>query len=260
MLTLFAAIVLTSPADGQRTAPADPQRVKAAVAELQKAYKDGEAKDRIQAIERASAVVDAQVVEWVARGLRDQVEVQRSAIEALRWMDHPDALKQLEETARRDKRLQKEAALYAGLLRAIGQHASASSIEILTEELWEVRDHAVIQARILSLGRIRTPAAVEALIGLMKVAGPMKIQPFMDDFRLSLMVLTGADQDTSQELWLHWWNDNKGKLKVEPTAPPLPRLLQLKWDYYWGKEMRKERAPRRGERGRDDPEKGGSKG
>ena len=48
------------------------------------------------------------------------------------------ALKQLEETAKRDKRLQKDAALYAALLRAIGQqptHAAANyNLALLYEQ------------------------------------------------------------------------------------------------------------------------------
>jgi hypothetical protein len=259
MFTTLPTLVLALVHLAQAPAPADPQRVKDAVAELQKAFKEGDAPDRIRAIEHGSEVVDAQVIDWIARGLRDQAEVQKSAIEALRWMDHPEALKPLVETARRDKRLQKDAALHAALLRAIGQHPNVSSIDVLADDMWSDPDHGVIQARILALGRIRSPAAATALIGMMKVAGPNKIQPFMEDFRMSLMVLTGADQGQSQDLWLRWWNENKGKLKIEATPPQLPRLMQRKWDAYWSREGRGDKPARRGDRGGGEPGKGGSK-
>src|SRR5262249_49300774 len=156
--------------------------------------------------------------------------------------------------------MQKDAGLYASLLRAIGQHANASSIEVLADDLWGVQDHGVIQARILSLGRIRTVTSAETLLGLMKAAGPNKIQPFMEDFRLALLSITGVDQGASQDLWLRWWNDKKSKLKVPETPPQLPKAMQARWDSYWGGKMYKDRQPRRGERGKDDPEKGAAKG
>jgi len=254
MITFLAALVLAVPPQ-EKTPPVDAERVKAAVEEFDKAFKSKEVKDRVAAIERAAQVVDGALVSAIARGLRDrETDVQRSAILALRGMNHPDALQSLQDTARRDKALKKDPALYCELLKGIGQYGSASSIPLLADEAWSVVDHNVIQARILSLGRIRDPAAVEALMSLMKVAGRHKMQAFMEDFRLSLVVLTGVDQGASQDLWQSWWNDHKRKLEIKPEPPELPKGLQQKWSYYWGEGRMYDRPTRSGERGRDDPE------
>lgn len=258
MIQILATLALLGPVNLQDPPAPEAQRVKAAVAELEKAFKDGETAVRVKAIENGAQVVDAQVIACLSKGLRDrESQVQKSAIEALRFMNHPDALKALEQTARQDKKIAKDVDLFTALLRAIGQHAHPSSIAILADDVWAVPDNGVIQARILGLGRIRANAAVEALFDLMKVAGSLKMQPFMDDFRLALMVLTSADQGTSQELWQRWWNENRSKLKVAPQAPELPPMLQRKWNYYWGLYTREERQRKRSERGKDNPERGG---
>jgi hypothetical protein len=231
-----------SPASiAQKPAPPDPQRVKAAVAELEKAFKEGQSAERIRAIEDGERTIDAQVIRWIAHGLADRdVEVQRAAIEALRFMDHPDALKDLETAALHDESLRKDPEIYAALLKAIGQHASPSSLPIFKESLWTVQDRAVIRARVLGIGQIRTEAAVEALIGLMRSGGKGVIQPFMEDFRLALAELTGVDQGRSQDLWYTWWNENHAKLKVDAKPPVLAKPLQRTWDSYWSRDVKDE--------------------
>jgi hypothetical protein len=83
----------------------------------------------------------------------------------------------------------------------------------------------------------------------MKMRGPHKIQAQMQYFRASLMVLTGADQGTSQENWLKWWNDNKQKLEVGPKPHEMQKQMQNLWDGYWGEGKAAERETKRGERG-----------
>lgn len=246
---LAAALLLAPPQDPE--AP-DPARVERAVAELSEAFKKGGAEERNAAIERNRDVLDAEVVEWIERGLRDRsVEVQTGAIEALRTMDHPDALKALETCYRRDRKLRKNAELYAALLRAIGQHRSPSSIALLADDVWSVQERDVVRARIFGLGHIRDPRSVEALMGVMKSAGRQRIQPYMEDFRLALMALTGADQGASQDLWITWWNANKRDLEIAPEEPKLPKLKAQQWAYYWGRGRVEERPRRRTGRGRD---------
>jgi hypothetical protein len=259
MLQLLCALALSMATLPQSPTPADPQRVKAAVAELEKAFKDGQSADRVKAIQQGQRVVDADVIHGIARGLGDRdAGVQLCAIEALGQMDHPDALKDLQAEAQRDGSMRKDPKLYAALLKAIGRHASPSSIPLFKEGLWTVQDRAVIQARVLGLGQIRTLAAVEALIGLMRSGGKGVIQPFMEDFRLALAELTGVDQGRSQDLWYAWWNENHTKLKIDPKPPVLEKPLQKRWDAYWGREMGAEHKPARREKGKDDPDKGGS--
>jgi hypothetical protein len=260
MLQLLCALVLSIPVDFQNPVPPDAQRVKAAVAELEKAFKDGQSADRSKAIQNNRQVVDADVVRWIARGLSDRdTAVELAAIEALRFMNHPEALKELQSVAQRDGPMRKEPELYAALLKAIGQHGSASSIALLKDDIWSVPDYSVIQARIMSLGRIRTLAAADALIGMMRTGGPLKIQPFMEEFRIALAMLTGVDQGRSQDLWMRWWNDNHDKLKVDAKPPVLDKPLQKRWDAYWNADAREDRQQKRNETGKDGSEKGGGK-
>lgn len=235
----------------------DEAKIKAAVTELDRAFSDGGTPERILAIERASLYGDPTVIERIAKGLHDKdLAVTKSAIEALRFQKHADALKALHDAARRESRIKKDEELYAWLLRAIGQHGSPGSVDLLADDVWSVLDARVIQARILSLGRIRTKASLDKLVELMRLAGPNKIQPFMEHFRISLMVLTGADQGTSQEGWMRWWNDKGSRVAVADKPSPLPKQLQILWDSYWGEAKPNERPTKRSERGKDDPESG----
>jgi HEAT repeats len=230
----------------------DPKRVDEAVADLERAFEEGGAPERVAAMQRQAGVADARVVAWIGRGLRDrEVEVRRGAIEALRFTAHPDALAALEELYRKDRGLRKDAETLTALLRAVGQHRSPSSIALLSEDVWGVEDHGVVQAHLFGLGHIRDPRSVEALMGAMKSAGRTEIQPFMEDFRLALMVLTGVDQGPSQDLWIRWWNDNKRDLVVAEEEPALPKMLAQRWAYYWGRGRLDERPRKRGDRGND---------
>ena len=234
----------------------DAAKVKSAIAEIDKAFKDGGTPERIKAIEQGGQILDAEVIGRIAKGLRDkEVDVGRSAIEALRFMAHPEATRVLIDAAKREPRLKKNTDLYASLLRAIGQHGDAAGIEVLTDDLWATLEYPVLQARILGLGHIRTRASVEKLFDTLRSAGPTKVQPYMGLFRVALMVLTGVDQGTSSEAWMKWWSLNRAKLEIEARPVPLPKALQYTWDLYWGENRPLDRPQKRGDRGRDDPEK-----
>ncbi|MDP6368743.1 MAG: HEAT repeat domain-containing protein, partial [Planctomycetota bacterium] len=172
------------------------------------------------------------------KGLKDKEEsVQLTAIEALRFFEHEKALDALHSTAKRDKKMRKEPELFKALIKAIGQHANPDSIEILGDNLWSPADHGVIQARILGLGNIRAKESVEELISMMHKAGWRKVQPFMEDFRVALVNLTGEDQGKSQPKWTEWWNDVKKTLEVSEEASSMPKAMQRKWERYWDIEV-----------------------
>lgn len=254
MLTILVAAVLSFAAQDDTPAPVDAKRLETALTELEQAFDKGTAEQRVAAMQRHGAIPDPDVVDWIERGLRDrEPAVRDAAIETLRYLPHPDALKALEAGYRRDgKRLRKDdIAAYASLIKAIGQHGSPGSIDLLTDDIWEVQDHAVVQARIFSLGHVRSAKSVDALFGIMKSGGRQRIQPFMGELRIALLVLTGADQGESQDLWIAWWNDNKKGLEVAPDLPKLPKLVAQRWAYYWGEGELDERGTKRRDRGRD---------
>jgi hypothetical protein len=240
-------------------ATAGPEKVEATIDALERAFGKGEAGERLRAVQTAAGVEDAKVVKLVAKGLRDKdLAVQKAAIEVLRFSAHPAALEPLHAQAKRAD-VRKDPAAYATILRAIGQHGSPESIAVLTDSPWMPQDHAVIEARILGLGRIRTKDSVKALIDLTEVAGPNKIEPFMRHFRASLCALTGVDQGNSRELWQRWWRENKDRLEIAKQPGEMPGELQRYWDRYWAPPGEPERrgegaGERGGERKRRDGE------
>ncbi|MDP6987982.1 MAG: hypothetical protein QF903_00715 [Planctomycetota bacterium] len=214
----------------------DPKALAAAVAALAEAFVRGEPADRVAAIEEHGSVVDAKVIEWVARGLRDKArEVQAASIEALRFTEHPHALDALHKTYKSDKKIEKDAVLYAALIRAFAQHGDPESIKLLTSNPLNKGDRNVARARLFGLGRIRHRDAVEGVIGLMRKVGRHRAQRHMEDVRTALIVLTGADHGRSQDAWNDWWNENKRGLEIGPEPHALPKKTQRAWDRYWGK-------------------------
>lgn len=254
--TLFAALLAVLPIQGpaaKRPAP-DPAVVEAARTELARAFDAGEAGERVRALEAHGRVDDAKVAALAAKGLRaGEPEVRKAAVLALRFSPHEDALLALHAFAKQDRALRKDPSLYAETLRAIAWHGEESSIPVLVEDLWTATEYEVIRARILGLGRIRSTKSIEALIDLLKVAGPRKTDPYLQEFRTSLIVLTGVDRGPSQEGWFAWWNDNKRALRVTEAPAELPKLLQVGWDHYWGEARQGDgaRGEKRERRARD---------
>lgn len=235
LLACAALIPIPSPdAPGKSPAP-EAERVKAALVELKGAFAKPDAGPRIRAIESAANLPDAEVVRCVARGLDDKdVAVQKAAIEALRFSTSAQAFEELLARAK-VKAAKDDLPLYAALLRAIGQHGNARSIEVLADNPWSAQDAQVIQAKVLGLGRVRTKESLKALTDLMEGVGPVKIQPFMKDLRLALWSLSGVDQGESRDLWLGWYRDNKATVKIAPAPQAEPRELARRWEQYWAR-------------------------
>lgn len=236
--------------EGAQPPPApDPARVEAALAALESAWKGGEAGEQVRAIEGAADLGDAQVIAAIARGL-DQREaaVRDAAVAALRYQPHPAALERLHAALRKAPRSPDEDRRVSELVLAVGQHESVSSLELLEDgALDRTREHTT-RARIRALGRVRDPAAIEALIALMNKAGngARGGGAFEVDFRLSLWALSGIDVGQTRESWMRWWNDSKRDFRVPPEPAQEPRALAQRWRALW--ETPSERAAREGRR------------
>jgi hypothetical protein len=253
LLLTLALALLPQEKKEERPLPT-PEEVKATIAALDKAWQEGTKEDRVAAVKRASEVVHADVIARVAKALRDkEVDVQGAAIEALRFMEHPNALDALHEAYRRETKLRDNEERGATLLKAIAQHGQERSIALLAESPFETPSYTMTRARILGLGHVRSVKSVEALMAMMQLTGRGKADAFMEDFRLALVLLTGADQGTSRELWQRWWNDNKKTFTVAPAEPELPAVLAMKWRNYWGGAQEEGRRKRREDRGDDRP-------
>jgi hypothetical protein len=252
LLAPLLVLLLAAPQDPPEGEGApDPKAIAAAaVAELDAAFLKGKTPERIGAIEKAARIADAGVVQRVAKGLDDaDPKVQSAAIEALRVTDHADALAALHSTAKTNKKLRKDPELHAKLLKAIGQHGSVSSLPVLADGGLG-GENAVVDARILGLANIRSKRSLEELVNLMRVADRGRVEQFMPCFRLALMRLTGADQGTSIDKWIAWWNENKKDFAVAEEPPLLPADLQRRWDSFWGNPLDYTRGAKRGDRGK----------
>lgn len=251
-LTLPLLLLGAATDEEEPPSPPDPKLVAEAVLDLREAFEEGDSKARVEAIERRAVVPAPEVVEWIAKGLPLAKEplVRAASLNALRWMEHPDALETLHRTYVKAKEFRKDPELHVVILKAIGQHGDASSIEHLADYSAKDTTGPVRKARIYGLGMVREKESVERLFELMRKIGPRHAQPQMDQFRLSLVILTGDDHGgTSQEKWQSWWKDAAKKFEVAEKPPELPAAMQRTWNDFWDLEVTYERPTRRRERG-----------
>jgi HEAT repeat protein len=221
-----------------------PEQVAAAVAELQAAFKGKDDEEVIAAaLQRHAGIHDKQVLHEVARGLAStNRRVRWITIDALGWSQYPPALKQLHRVVARERDLSdRDEALFAHLLKAIGRHGDKSSLDVLTNNPLKDLTYASGQARILGLARIREVRSIEELLGAMKLAGdrPRRrggtetVPRFLTEMRLAMAVLTGVDKGRSKEAWIDWWRDNRKSFKMSPVPPTISRDLRAIWEDYW---------------------------
>lgn len=249
---LAVSLLLALAFAGSAGAADDP----AAVAqELKTAFAQGTAEEiRVDALSAAAGVADEKVVDLVADALRDRnLAVRRAAIESLGKTDSPRALKALQDLYRRDEKLRKDEETFVALLRAIGAKGDPSSVEVLTDDVFDHITLRTARARINGLGRIRTDDSLEALFKLTTLSGGGGRRQRSDrggsgtvvdpDFRLTIAVLTGKDLGPARADWASWWQDNKRKFKVAKDRPDLPAPLVAQWEKYWGEKWYADRPP-----------------
>ncbi|HZL98995.1 MAG TPA: HEAT repeat domain-containing protein [Planctomycetota bacterium] len=231
-----------------RTAPSE-EEISLAVADLAHAAELTDPVERALAVSRNAGVASPKVVKGLARFMKDkQAGVRLAAIDALGLTAHADALKELHRACQSDAKLREDVSLHAALLKAIGRHASPSSLKVLAEDAWKVIDDRVIQARLYAIGNIRTKAAVALLMELMNTdpTTPFQQSPYMEHFRVALAALSGVDQREDKEAWRAWWREAEASLKLAPE-PRLPAELQPRWEQFWApSEPAPEPAPAAG--------------
>jgi len=230
----------------------DPERVEAVVDELERAFDGSETTPKVRALEAAGEVPAPEVVDAIVRGLREKErEVKQAVIQALRWMDHPNAVVALRETFEKNRALREDEEFAPALLKAIGQHGDPGSLRLLQKDALGGKNHATRRARLLGLGMIRERASIEALLQLMRGTDERKVERAMDDLRLSLMMLTGTDRGPSAAAWRSWWSDHAKDFVLPAEPPRLPPPFAAQWYNFWGLDKDHGRAPRREERGED---------
>ena len=258
MNSLLLCLALLSPVqDVEADAPSE-EHVEQAVEELSRAFgKEGGLGLKVQAISAASEVTHPAVIKWIVKGLKDSDdEVRGASIEALRFMEHPDANDALVTTLMRDKRLRKNAELYEALIKAVCQHADPKSLSLIANYDLKDETKGTLRARVYGIARFRTAESVEALFDVMRRGKKGRLHASMSDISTALRVLTGVDHGKSAAAWTKWWNENKRDLKVSPELPELPKKILTTWSRYWGLEEPKEGRARQGERGEQPDSEG----
>jgi len=238
---ILTLLMQQAPADVPAATP-DPARVKEVLVGLELGFKSDDPGLLVAALVEARGVPDPAVVASVAKALKEKdADVCLAAVETLRFLQHPDALEELERFATRERKsLKDDPTLFAAILRACAQHAQKRTIEVLVADAWATADKRVFKARVLGLANIRCDESLQALVGLTNQATKNKVQPLMDDIRLALMVLTGEDEGFPLDGWWAWWNEHKKDFHVAPEMPKLPRDAELKWNAFWGSGSGKE--------------------
>ena len=237
MLTslLCACLLLTQNPDGNSRQEPDPVKVEEVLAGLDKAQAMHSESALINALIDCQEVEDKAVIERVAAALKHRkTGVRKTAVNVLRWMKHPEALAALAKSYKQDKRLHQLPDLVSRTLRAIGQHAEPSSLDLFVNPPAEWKDDAIVRARIRGIGRLRTKAAVAALIALIDSKQAWNVHDYAADFRISLRVLTGVDQGPHLADWKLWWRDNREAVVVGEKLPKLPPEVVREWRTYWG--------------------------
>ena len=233
---LALASVLSVPAHQEERATTE--RIDAAVAELEAAFKDGDSAARIAALRASVDALDKRVVALVAKGLNDKDrEVALAACDTLGRMPHADSRKALEGFYKKEKpNLGKDEEGLVAVLKSIGRLGHPDGIATLTDDPFKATGYPVIQARFLGLGNIRSTKSLEELFSLLDKVGPNSLDRYMSDIRLALVRLTGEDRGDDSRQWQSWWQDNKKTFKVQPEPKPMPADMQTRWDAYWGIE------------------------
>lgn len=192
----------------------------------------------VQAVGRTP---DKDVAKKVASFLRHKDPfVRMEAVKALRYNEDPSVLAHLLRQ-KKNKAIIEDPEVGQEYIYALGQHADKKALPILTDDLrTSGPEKDITRAKVISLGRIRETASVEALMSLMTSSrkgnrrrGGGGEMPFANELRTSLAVLTGEDLGTSSSEWQAWWNDSKKKFKVDKEEPTLPRRMQVGWTMQW---------------------------
>jgi HEAT repeat protein len=206
------------------------------VTEIETALKDAKTpEEKVAAIQKNREVLDAKVAGAIEKGLRDKAApVQAAAADALGRMPLPDALEALHKFYKSEvKRLKDDQTLMPVVIKAIGRQANEKSVDLLSDDIFMQRTFPAIQARVLSLGNIRSKKSIDALFTMMNKVGTNQLDTYMEPVRLALMRLTGTDQGPSSQAWMTWWRGAEKGFDIAKVEVKLPEAQTKAWDEYW---------------------------
>lgn len=248
--------------------PVDERAVADLVERLEELLGDKQAspEDKVDLIWEAVALPHEDIVDALEDGLDDkQHTVRLATLDVLGLIDHEDAMKLLAKLAKKDKKLQDDEELAAQLFKSLGRYGVEKNKDLFVRNIFASKGAKVVQARLLSLGKIRSDDSVEELISLMNSAagagagkgkgggGARSNAAHMEEIRMSLYALLEEDAGSSRDDWQKWWNDNKRDFEVSEEEGDLEGPLGRKWAKYW------ERTTRDGDRDEEDDDRGGGR-
>ena len=210
---------------------------------LKDAVKEKDAVLLSSTIQAVGRTPDKAVAKQIAGFMRHKDPfVRMEAVKALRFNEDPSVVGLLLRQ-RKNKVILEDPEVGKEYIYALGQHADRKALPVLTDDLrTSGPDKEITKAKIVSLGRIRETASVEALMDLMVSGGGGTGRrgrrggggmPFSGELQTSLTVLTGEDIGGSSSDWQAWWNDSKKKLKIDKEEPDLPRKMKVAWTMQW---------------------------
>lgn len=268
-----AAPVAVQDDEDEEQPPLDEEAVEALVEKLEELLPDkkGSPEDKVDLIWEAVEFAHEDVVEALEEGLDDkQHDVRLATLDVLGLIEHEDAMKVLAKLAKRDKKLQEDEDLAAQLYKSLGRYGDKKNASLLTKNIFATAGDKVVQARLMSLGKIREKDSVEELIGLMNSAGGGigkngnggggggRANPaHMETVRLALYALLEEDAGNKRDDWQKWWNDNKRSFEVTEEEPELEGQLGKRWNRYWSTDTR---AKDKDDEEEDEGGRGGGRG
>jgi hypothetical protein len=234
MLPILALLVLACPLS---TPQADTlsEKKERQVEQLEAALAANKPTDIVRTLRSAAKIDHPRVREAIAISLNSKnVGIQSASLEALRFQPNAEALASLHKMFTRKKVLLENPPLVAQLLRATGHRADMSSLAPLSAGGFRQDSDDVLRARIFAIGNLQGRDAINALLVGMNSTPDRQRLLHMDEFRLALVKLTGADWGMDYEAWTDWWRENQGDVTLPKPDAPLPRYIERDWEAYWG--------------------------
>jgi len=230
-----------------------------AIAALKEAAKDKDTTVLEATLAAVGRLADKGVVREIAKSLKSKDEaVALAAVTALRWNPDKEALTVLLKVAK-DKKVMGQEKVAVALTYALGQKADKKALSALTDGLAVTTKGLgeLMKAKVLSLGRIRDKASVEAILDFINGGVRRRTERKMPaDALAALQALTGQDIGKQISDWMDWWYDGKSSLKISAEEWPMPNdRAQRQWDRLW---QDPEQRSRDSARGRDGETRGGT--
>jgi HEAT repeat protein len=249
-------LISTTLAQSEPPSRVDPARCEVLAEQLDQAFAQRDPSLQVQAIREAAPHADAKLAKKIGRGLpNDDLEVQRAAVMALRFMTNKEALSQLLKAR---KTFDRNDDLGSAYFLALGQHGDEQALPVLLDGAFNSKTNAIFRARIQAVGHIRSVRSVEGLIELFGKASRGRNHNGNQAGEIfdALRLLTGYTEARTADEWRKWWREHQSGFKVSEQPHGLNQRDLREYQRQWATlQERTEREAAEQER-RDRRERG----